>query len=100
MHQAPHGCVQDKTVLLSKEAERLKSERGSAKDQVSQLKDVLEQVNQAQQGASRLSLQQLHQIYSDLKERFPAEYVMYRLPDIALTQVRCHDALNPPPQSY
>ena len=59
----------------------------SAKQKVASLKVVLDRVEQAQQAASKLSLADLHHIYSQLQQDHPAEYIMYDLPAIALTQV-------------
>ena len=82
--------VQDTAVILSREAEQLKLEAATAEERSDRLKLVMERVNQAEQAASNLSLQDLQQIYSGLKADFAEEYVMYDLPAVALTQV------NPP----
>jgi hypothetical protein len=82
------GVVQDTTIILKRESERLAGEAEVVGAQMRRLDQVLGRVTQAQAADSSASLDELQALYQELQDDFSEEYLMYNLPAIALTQAR------------
>ncbi|PRW56706.1 septin and tuftelin-interacting 1-like protein 1 [Chlorella sorokiniana] len=74
----------DTAVILGKEQERLKEEAEMAAAAADRMEQVLAAVGRAQ--AEPLSLQEVEQVYRDLRASYREEYVMYNLAAAGLAQ--------------
>ena len=63
-------------------------EKDAIAGQVLRMEEVMRRVQMAQASDSSTDLDQLQQIFRELQNDYPEEYVMYNLSAIALTQVK------------
>lgn len=85
--------LQDTAIILKRESERLAADKETLDSQVDRLDQVLQRLSVANSSPNGSTiLDNLQQIYEDLKSNFAEEYTMYKLPAIALTQVFLHMA--------